>query len=221
MEARVRARPGLASGSSVAKCPHACARSISPSRTLAARGSPGASRQGHGLQGAGSQGRLEADSHRRPLRRRPGRRVHRTVRAGSETQAYRELAAFVAEVRSGPPVDRRDDRAVPHLVGDKGREPRTVGDYRRLHAKWFSPQIGSRRVRDVDDATAASCCGPPSRRPILALRKFTSSEGPPAPSRSPPSSGPDRAATAHATPGKIAVAMTPVHHCHGATGKTA
>jgi integrase len=90
------------------------------------------------------------------------RRLHRTVRAGSETDATRELAAFVAEVRIGRLPERRQDRDIrldeaieqfltEHLLGDKGREPRTVEDYRRLHVKWFSPEIGNRRVRDVDE----------------------------------------------------------------------
>ena len=41
---------------------------------------------------------------------------------------------------------------IEHLLGEKGREPRTVDDYRRLHLKWFAPEIGRRRVRDVDEA---------------------------------------------------------------------
>jgi integrase len=91
------------------------------------------------------------------------RRLHRTVHASSETAATRELAAFVAEVQTGPLPDRRQDREVrvddaieqfltEHLLGEKGREPRTVEDYRRLHVKWFSPEVGNRRVRDVDEA---------------------------------------------------------------------
>ena len=41
---------------------------------------------------------------------------------------------------------------IEHLLGEKGREPRTVDDYRRLHLKWFATEIGRRRVRDVDEA---------------------------------------------------------------------
>jgi len=40
-----------------------------------------------------------------------------------------------------------------HLQGKKGREQRTVDDCRRLDLKWFSPEIGRRRVKDVDEAT--------------------------------------------------------------------
>jgi integrase len=91
------------------------------------------------------------------------RRLHRTVHARSETEANRELAAFVTEVRSSRLPERRQDRDVTvdeaieqflteHLLGEKGREPRTVENYRRLHVKWFAPAIGRRRVRDVDEA---------------------------------------------------------------------
>jgi integrase len=92
------------------------------------------------------------------------RRLHRTVPADSEAEARRHLAAFVAEIRAEPLPERRHDRDVTvdeaieqflseHLLGEKGREPRTVEDYRRLHMKWFAPEIGRRRVRDVDEAT--------------------------------------------------------------------
>ena len=91
------------------------------------------------------------------------RRLHRTVQADTEIEATRELAAFVAEVRRDPLPNHRQDRdvtvdeaiekfLVEHLLGEKGREPRTVDDYRRLHLKWFAPEIGRRRVRDVDEA---------------------------------------------------------------------
>lgn len=91
------------------------------------------------------------------------RRLHRTVHANTGTEATRALADFVSEVHSEPLPDRKRDRDVTiddaieqflteHLLNEKGREPRTVEDYRRLHLKWFSPEIGSRRVRDVDDA---------------------------------------------------------------------
>jgi integrase len=85
------------------------------------------------------------------------------VQADTETEATRELAAFVAEVRRDPlPQHRRDrdvtvDEAIEqflheHLLGEKGREPRTVDDYQRLHRRWFATEIGRRRVRDVDEA---------------------------------------------------------------------
>jgi integrase len=91
------------------------------------------------------------------------RRLHRTIQTTSEADATRELQAFVAEVRDSPQADHRQDRdaivdeaieqfLTEHLLGEKGREPRTVEDYRRLHLKWFAREIGRRRVRDVDEA---------------------------------------------------------------------
>jgi integrase len=92
------------------------------------------------------------------------RREHRTVRAKSLAEVDRELAEFAAEIRIAPqPTDRtrRDvtiDEAIEqfmteYLLGEKGREPGTVEEYRGVHVKWFSPEIGHRRVRDIDEAT--------------------------------------------------------------------
>lgn len=90
-------------------------------------------------------------------------RAYRTVAAACADAAARELFAFVTEVRSAGPAARKDlrdltmDDAVAlfleeHLAGEKGREERTIVDYRRLHARWFAPLLGRRRVRDVDEA---------------------------------------------------------------------
>jgi hypothetical protein len=38
-----------------------------------------------------------------------------------------------------------------HLGNQKGRQPRTVEEYRRLHKRWFSPYMGWRRARNVDE----------------------------------------------------------------------
>lgn len=92
------------------------------------------------------------------------RRLHRTVRARNETEATAQLVAFVAAVRDETKAPRKDLRDIKvdaamelfldeHLREEKGREERTVNDYRRLHRKWFSPAIGKRRVRDVDEET--------------------------------------------------------------------
>lgn len=92
------------------------------------------------------------------------RRVHRTVHADSELEATALLAAFVTEVRQQPQPARQDlrdltvDEAVEqfldeHLREEKGREDKTIDDYRRLHRKWFSPEIGRRRICDVDEQT--------------------------------------------------------------------
>ena len=92
------------------------------------------------------------------------RRVHTTVHAQNELEATRALARFVAEVRdSSLPRSRleRDitvDEAVErflteHLDRERGREQSTIEDYRGVHAKWFSPEIGRHRLRDIDEAT--------------------------------------------------------------------
>ena len=90
------------------------------------------------------------------------RRVYRTVRAPSRSEATKALATFVADLRGAAPVPEPEvynatvDETievflVEHLLGEKGREPRTIYDYRQLHAKWFSAEIGHRLVRDVDE----------------------------------------------------------------------
>jgi integrase len=40
-----------------------------------------------------------------------------------------------------------------YLGNEKGREAKTVNDYRMLHQKWFSPGIGAQRVNRVETAT--------------------------------------------------------------------
>jgi integrase len=92
------------------------------------------------------------------------RRVHRTVRAGTDGEASAALADFAAEVRSAPLPTGKDDRDISvddaverflteHLMGEKGREESTIAHYRSVHGKWFSPDIGRRRLRDIDEAT--------------------------------------------------------------------
>lgn len=91
------------------------------------------------------------------------RREYRRVIASGRDDAARQLVAFVAEIQGQRSVARREDRDVvfdsaieqfltEHLAAEKGREPTTVSDYRRLHLKWFSPILGRRRVRDIDEA---------------------------------------------------------------------
>ncbi|MGH9212212.1 MAG: tyrosine-type recombinase/integrase [Acidimicrobiales bacterium] len=48
-------------------------------------------------------------------------------------------------------VDEAIERFLTYLSEDKGREESTIEDYRGVHAKWGSPVIGRRKVRDVDD----------------------------------------------------------------------
>jgi integrase len=92
------------------------------------------------------------------------RRVHRTVFADGRTRAAKELASFVDEVDSEDGLFRREysqltvDAAIEvflseHLAQEKGREAKTIRDYRALHRKWFAPGIGARLVREVDKAS--------------------------------------------------------------------
>jgi hypothetical protein len=91
------------------------------------------------------------------------RRAYSTVRARNEREATKLLAAFVAEVSSNQLASSKGDRDLTldaaveqflteHLLGEKGRDERTAHDYRQLHAKWFSPHIGARRLHDIDEA---------------------------------------------------------------------
>lgn len=89
-------------------------------------------------------------------------RIFRRIAADSIEVAARELAGLVAEQANGP-APRKDLRGITmdeamatfleeHLAGEKGREHRTVEDYRKLHVRWFAPQLGRLLVRDVDEA---------------------------------------------------------------------
>jgi integrase len=109
------------------------------------------------------------------------RRLHRTVRAGTDGEALAALADFAAEVRSAPLPTGKDDRdltvdeaverfLVEHLVGEKGREERTVAHYRSVHGKWFSPEIGRRRLRDLDEASIDRIFGRMRRAGLSASR---------------------------------------------------
>lgn len=91
------------------------------------------------------------------------RRLYRTVTVDNAAEAARELAAFVAEARDErvvAAVDRSNlnmDEAIErflseYLAEEKGRDARTIQDYRAIHRRWFSPQIGTWRPRDVNEA---------------------------------------------------------------------
>ena len=92
------------------------------------------------------------------------RRVHTTIHARNELEATRALARFVGEVRDSSlprsklerdiTVDEAVERFLTeHLQAERGREQSTIEDYRGVHAKWFSPEIGRHRLRDIDEAT--------------------------------------------------------------------
>jgi hypothetical protein len=56
-----------------------------------------------------------------------------------------------------------------HLIEEKGRDRGTVQNYRGVHEKWFAPEIGHRRVADVDEATIDRIFG---RRRAWTGRRF-------------------------------------------------
>ncbi len=91
------------------------------------------------------------------------RRHHRTVHVRGDVEASHALAEFVAEVRSATTPQTRVERDVTvdeaverflaeHLQQERGREQGTIEEYRGVHSKWFSPEIGGRRLRDIDEA---------------------------------------------------------------------
>lgn len=121
-----------------------------------------------GRQGGGSMRELRpgvwelAATSRNSTDGRP-QRMSRTVSVGSAKAASRELATFVAELRDVAPAPRKDLRGITmndavamfleeHLAGEKGREERTIADYRKLHVRWFAPQLGHRPVGDIDES---------------------------------------------------------------------
>lgn len=92
------------------------------------------------------------------------RRIYRQVFVPNANTATRELAAFVAEARSEPPVVRSDRRALTfdaavelyldqYLRGEKGRDERTIEDYTKIHRRWFSPYAGGLLLREVNEGT--------------------------------------------------------------------
>ena len=93
-------------------------------------------------------------------------RSFRTFR-GTEAEATKALALFVAEVTEAGPIQRASgDQALTvavllgeyleHLNDDKGRSPTTLARYQGLAKKWIVPHIGTKRAgrvlpSDIDD----------------------------------------------------------------------
>lgn len=163
---------GSAAGGRVLPCPDvpACVR-VDHLRLCGSDGRPAgaaAPRRSRGRSGAGSlrevsPGLWELSVSAGKYDDGRPRREYRRVRAENRADAHRQLAALVVELCGQPavvPATARDltlDVAVEHyltehLLGEKGREPKTVDDYRRLHRKWFSPLLGSLPLRAVDEA---------------------------------------------------------------------
>ncbi len=80
----------------------------------------------------------------------------RTVSAKSKTAAANALAEFVDEMTQSSLPKSRDLRGLTideamerflteYLADEKGRAEKTIGDYRNLHQRWFSPTMDPSR----------------------------------------------------------------------------
>jgi integrase len=158
----------LGAGGSVFPCPDepACVRleHLTVDAPNAAPRSP----KKRGRKGGGSMrevraGVWEFSVMNNPSSDRRPERLYRRVEVPSAAAAARELATFVEEVRIGGPPPAKDLRGITlneaigmfldeHLAAEKGREHRTLADYRQLHDRWFAPELGLRPVRDIDEA---------------------------------------------------------------------
>lgn len=155
----------LENGLEVTSCPavRACVRV----EHLSLRGLP-RRRQGRSRRGGGSITSVRDGVYKltvpagRYANGKP-RRESRTVYVDGDDQAAVELAAFVTEVANARLPETEADRDIlmnpavdrylsEYLLKEKGRAPNTTRGYRVMHYKWFAPEIGGRRVRDVTDA---------------------------------------------------------------------
>ena len=159
----------LGDGGRVLPCPDepACVR-LEHLTVDAPNAVPRTSPKKRGRKGGGSMrevrdGVWEFSVMSNPSSDRKPERLYRRVEVPSATAAARELAAFVEEVRTGGPPPAKDLRGITlneaiamfldeHLAAEKGREHRTIADYRQLHDRWFAPELGLRPVRDIDEA---------------------------------------------------------------------
>lgn len=90
------------------------------------------------------------------------RRFTTVVEAEGVVEATAALAAYVTDIHENAQPESKTDLALTmneaiekyldHLADDKGREDRTIRDYRNIHKEWFAPALGDRRVKDVDEA---------------------------------------------------------------------
>jgi integrase len=105
----------------------------------------------------------------------------RTVSARGKAAAAAALAEFVEEMSNASlpkSQDLRDlkvDEAMKrflteYLSEEKGRAEKTIGDYRNLHQRWFSPTIGSKAVKRIDSATIDDLFGAMRRAGLSASR---------------------------------------------------
>jgi integrase len=128
-----------------------------------ARSRPRKRQRARGRQGSGSKRRLPSGRWQLSVVAETNgrrKRVFRTVEASSDREAEHLLAAFLAEVAEGVGFVAPESRDLTvddamrrflfeHLRDNKGREEKTVKDYWRLCARWFSPVFGNRAVRSI------------------------------------------------------------------------
>jgi integrase len=105
----------------------------------------------------------------------------RTVTAKTKTAAANALSDFVEEMTAASLPQSRDLRDLTvdgamerflneYLRNEKGRAEKTIGDYRNLHQRWFSPTIGSKPLRRIDSATMDKLFGRMRRAGLSASR---------------------------------------------------
>lgn len=105
----------------------------------------------------------------------------RTVAARSKAAAASALSDFVDEMTGASLPQSRDlrdltvdeamERFLTEYLGDeKGRADKTIGDYRNLYQRWFSPTIGSKAVKRIDSATMDELFGAMRRAGLSTSR---------------------------------------------------
>jgi integrase len=109
------------------------------------------------------------------------RTLNRTVSANGEAEAAAQLVALVDELSGAQLPDTRDDRDLTvdeaierflteYLAKEKGRADKTIGDYRNLHQRWFSPAIGARPVKRIESSVMDDLFGQMRQAGLSASR---------------------------------------------------
>src|ERR1019366_6725086 len=98
-----------------------------------------------------------------------------------EAEAAAQLVALVDELSGAQLPDTRDDRDLTvdeaierflteYLAKEKGRADKTIGDYRNLHQRWFSPAIGARPVKRIESSVMDDLFGQMRQAGLSASR---------------------------------------------------
>jgi hypothetical protein len=109
------------------------------------------------------------------------RSLTRTVSAKTEAAAASRLKEFVDEMSAAQlpkSQDLRDltvDEAMErflteYLADEKGRSEKTIGDYRYLHRRWFSPCVGAKALKRIDAAAIDALFGDMRQAGLSASR---------------------------------------------------